>query len=124
VNIFKLTIAYLILVTLGFTLGAESFGKVAHAASCETNAIFAHAHEGPSASSIHSDAGLTQSGDEENCPDPCHASDCHFGHCSFVIAPTALSLVARAPQKLTLSYSASIVGGPALMGLRRPPRNS
>lgn len=80
-----------------------------------------HACDGQSISQHHQDQ---RTSDSHECNDPCHAGQCHFGHCSHVylsetnnIVAPSLSVPLHGAELLTLAHE-------YLSQLSRPPRIS
>ncbi len=78
-------------------------------------------------SQVSVDSNLsTDSSDQDqgqNCTDPCHVGNCHFGHCTHIIM-SENSYEHSAIPAAHLFVNDSAPSAPNLKSLRRPPRLS
>ena len=116
-NAFKPFVALLLIALFGFTIGSEVFAS---------HSEFLPADHSHSVSASDADAATTLSSptDKADCTDPCHVGQCHFGHCSVVVSGSRYRSVSLQPTSLKHTFTFQHHAGPALKGLRRPPRLS
>lgn len=59
----------------------------------------------------------------EQCNDPCHIGNCHFGHCAHTIV-SAYFAVDRDTLSSYMIFGSSEPDAPIISGLKRPPKFS
>jgi len=118
VKAFSPYIALLLIALFGFTIGSEVFAS---------HSEFLPSDHGHSVEASDADVAVTTfsaPSDKEDCNDPCHVGQCHFGHCSVVVSDSKDRSVYIQPTAIQHAFTFQQHAGPALKGLRRPPRLS
>lgn len=112
--------AILVIALFGFTIGTEIFASHSEFLSCDEAIELKVADNGVQNDALlqHSEAG------DSTCADPCHLGQCHFGHCSVVFSSSSICCLSVEPVSVARFFSFQMINGPALEGLRRPPKLS
>ena len=116
----RLLISTLLLALFALNFGAEIF------ASRDTSFVCTDQVQSSKNQITHSSITTSDEGQKEtktsNCADPCHFGQSHVGHGAFVSGNGVLSLHPIDQIVIHQLRPQSLVDGPFLEGLRRPPR--
>ncbi|MBX3040295.1 MAG: hypothetical protein KF789_06260 [Bdellovibrionaceae bacterium] len=118
----RVLISTFMLIVLGLSLGAEALVSAEPMDPCEVTlgSETLSDHEAiqnpPSERASHHGA--------EQCPDPCHTGQSHFGHGSFLAMASEFQWNAVDTLQGKNAFIESFHDDPALKRLRRPPRLS
>ena len=118
VRFLKFIFSFLLIFSFAVTLGSEVFNQSSHISICSGENLLSFTSDSEASQSTHCQSNETQ----DECPDPCHKGQCHFGHCSFISSHTEIAFPAIRILNKNHFFFQNLIAGPVLEGPRRPPR--
>lgn len=114
-------IVFVLLLNLGIILSADVFANDVHRSAISESTFTSHQDPAGAVNSGDCPAGEHSDGE---CFDPCHAGNCHFGHCSITFRSSSHNHLTLSLDQVSFSKNDEMIEEPFLEGHRRPPKIS